>query len=188
LKVYLSLTALKPDTPVLTHAVDISAYFSDTDPFIGFQAASSAYGADFAILSWSFESIAPATCPEDTLAPSGALHAYPNLIWPPNNKMVNVNLSGYVMDEMSIAREGDEIGISSAYLLIDDTDQIILLDDTTDLLDANGHFSVDIEVKASKGAEYMIELYASDTKPDEPNSGIVDKTFIRVPHNIDGGY
>jgi len=78
LKVYISLTALKPATPVLSHAVDISLYFSDTDPdpYIGFQAASGSYGADFAILSWSFESTACETCLEDTMAPSGSVHAY----------------------------------------------------------------------------------------------------------------
>jgi hypothetical protein len=187
LKVYLSLTALKPVTPVLSHAVDISAYFSDTDPdpFIGFQAASGAYGADFAILNWSFKSIAPVICPEDIIAPSGAVHAYPNLIWPPNNKMVKVNLDGRVMDEMSIA-EGGGHGVSSAYLLIDDTKEIVLFDDMMNLLDPDGNFSVEIEVKATKGAEYLIELFASDNNPGAPNSGLVDTTHIQIPHNMSG--
>ena len=85
------------------------------------------------------------------------------------------------MDEMCIAREGSGHGISSAYLLIDGTDKIILLDDTTDLLDADGNFSVEIEVKASRGAEYHIELYGTDKNPDGPNSGLVDTTYIQVP-------
>ena len=184
LKVYLSLAAVKPDTPILTHAIDIPAYFGDNNPFIGFQAASTSYGADFTILNWSFQSVAPVTCPEDTRAPSGALHAYPNLVWPPNNKMVTVRLDGHVMDEICAAREGGGHGVSSAYLLIDGTDKITLLDDTTDLLGADGYFSVDIEVKARKGAEYLIELFAADTNPEGPNSGLVDTTYVRVPHNM----
>ena len=115
----------------------------------------------------------------DTMAPSGAVHAYPNLIWPQNKKEVKITLKGYVMDEMSIAREGGGHGVSSAYLLIDGTDKIILLDDTTNLLDENGYFSVDIKVKARKGTEYLIELFATDTNPDVPN-GLVDSTHIRV--------
>ena len=121
-----------------------------------------------------------APVPEDTLAPSGSVHAYPNLIWPPNNLMVTIALEGRVMDEMSIAREGGGHGVSSAYLLIGGTDEITLWDDTTDLLDADSHFSVEIEVKASKSAEYLIELFAADKNPDEPNSGLVDTIYIRV--------
>ena len=34
--------------------------------------------------------------------------------------------------------------------LIDGTDRIILLDDTMDLLDADGYFSVEVEVKEKK--------------------------------------
>jgi len=44
--------------------------------------------------------------------------------------------------------------------------------------------------KAKRGAEYIIELYASDTNPEDsggPNSGLVDSTYIRVPHDMSGG-
>ena len=124
-------------------------------------------------------------CPvNDTLAPAGSVHAYDNIIWPPNNKMVSVTLVGYVRDELSIARDGEGMGVSSAYLLVDGTEWIVLLDQTTDLLDEAGQFSVDIEVKAIKGAEYGIELFASDTNPEEsggPNTGFVDSTRVHVP-------
>jgi hypothetical protein len=185
LAVYISLAALKPATPALTHTVDIANYFSDSDPYIGFQAASGAYGADFAILNWSFESIESVTCPEDTTPPLGAVHAYPNLIWPPNDKMVTVTLEGYLMDEMSIARDSGGIGISSAKLIIDNSNEIILRDHEVDLLDSNGNFSADIQVRATEGAEYLIELHAADTNPEAVNSGLVDKTLIRVPRNMD---
>jgi hypothetical protein len=122
-------------------------------------------------------------CPEDNAAPTGAVHAYPNMIWSPNNKMVNVILTGYVMDDMSITRDGSGIGVSSALLLIDGTNTIVLRDASTDLLYANGNFSVDVQLQATKGAEYRIELLATDTNPDAPNTGIVDTTVVRVPKN-----
>lgn len=136
-----------------------------------------------------YEEIPP--MPDDTMPPTGAVHAHDNMLWPPNNKMVTVTLDGYVIDELSIARDGEGIGFSSAYLLIDGTDEIILRDETTDLLDAEGQFSVDIEVKATKGAEYIIGLYAADTESEEdggPNSGLVDSTYIHVPHDMSAGW
>jgi Tol biopolymer transport system component len=124
--------------------------------------------------------------PDDTMPPTGAVHAHDNMLWPPNNKMVEVTLDGYVVDELSIARDGDGIGVSWAYLLVDD-DQIVLRDETIDLLGPDGSFTVTVEVKAKKGAVYDVELYATDTEPTEsggPNSGLVDATYIRVPHNL----
>ncbi len=123
----------------------------------------------------------------DTQAPTGAVHAYDNMIWPPNNKMVTVTLEGYVKDELSMARDGEGIGVSKAYLLIGSSEEIILRDGTIDKLSSEGRFSVNIEVRAVKGAEYVVELYAADTESADdggPNSGLVDSTFIRVPHDM----
>ena len=128
----------------------------------------------------------PEPCPEDTTLPSGAVHAYPNSIWPPNNKMVTVTLDGRVMDEISAAREGGGHGVSSAYLMIDGTDKIILIDGATNLLDTDGYFNVDIDVKATGGSEYLIELFAADKNPGSSNSGLVDTTYIRVPRDMSG--
>lgn len=130
------------------------------------------------------------TFPDDTQHPTGAVHAHDNMIWPPNNKTVTVTLDGYVKDELSIARDGEGIGVSSAYILIDGSEQITLRDETTNLLDNDGQFSIGIEVKATKGAEYLIELYAGDTEPEDdggPNTGLVDSTYISVPHDMSGG-
>jgi hypothetical protein len=116
----------------------------------------------------------------DTTPPAGSVHAYPNLIWPPNNKMVEVTLSGYVCDELSIARDGGGIGVSSAYLLVNGEETIPLVID-------DGSFSVTKEFEARAGALYTVELYAADTKPVEdggPNSGLIDQTYIRVPLNV----
>lgn len=135
----------------------------------------------------NFKLVPPQTpCPDDVMHPTGAVHAYPNMIWPANNKMVTVTLDGYVMDELSIARDGGGIGVSSAYLLLNGT-IFTLRDGTTDLLKQDGSFSVTVRVKAEKGAEYTVELHAADTKPATsagPNSGIVDSTLIRVPHDM----
>jgi hypothetical protein len=134
----------------------------------------------------------PPTIPNDTMAPTGAVHAHGNFIWPGNNRMVMVTLEGYVVDELSIARDGGGIGVSSAYLLVDgngplvDGNEIILRDGDTDLLDEDGRFSVTTEVEAVKGAVINVKLYGTDTEPEEaggPNSGLVDSTFIRVPED-----
>lgn len=117
----------------------------------------------------------------DTMSPTGAVHAYPNVIVP-NKKLVTITLDGYVMDELSIARDGTGIGVSSAYLMVDGQ-RIILRDVSIDQLTVDGRYSVTIRVQAKKGAVYSVELYASDTNPaedGEPNSGLVDSTFIRV--------
>ena len=184
INVYASTSSEKPDTPYISQELDVLSILGTSDVYLGFHAASGAYGADFDVLNWSFNSPQGICVSEDTMPPAGAVHAYPNVIWPPNKKKVKITLEGHVMDEMSVAREGDGHGVSSAYLLIDNADKIILLDDTTNLLGADGHFSVEINVKAIKGAEYLIELFAADTNPDEPNSGLVDTTYIRVPKNM----
>jgi hypothetical protein len=69
-------------------------------------------------------------------------------------------------------------------------EKIVLLGDDINLLDEEGYFSLDVEVQATKGSEYLIELYAGDTSPEEdggPNSGLVDSTYITVPHDMGGG-
>ena len=121
----------------------------------------------------------------DTMSPTGAVHAYPNVIVP-NKKLVTITLDGYVTDELSIVRDGGTgTGVSSAYLMVDGK-KITLKDESIDLLTADGgygRFSVTAQVQAKKGTVYTVELYASDTTPTEdggPTGGLVDSTFIRV--------
>jgi hypothetical protein len=92
--------------------------------------------------------------------------------------MVDVTISGYVRDELSIVRDGEGVGIFSAYLLVDGTEQIPLS------FDGDGKFSVIREFEAKKGALYTIELYAADTNLVTPNEGLVDQTYIHVPLNL----
>jgi hypothetical protein len=112
----------------------------------------------------------------DTMPPSGSVHAHDNFLWTRNGKTAEVTLSGYVRDELSIARDGGGIGISSAYLLIDGTK-------VTLTLDPDGTFEVTRGFTCSKGTVYTVELYAADTTPAAdggPNSGLVDSTCVRV--------
>lgn len=125
----------------------------------------------------------------DTSSPTGAIHAHNNLLWPPNNKEVPVVLNGYVVDELSIAKDGQGVGISSAYIIIND-EKIVLLDEEIDLLDESGYFEIEVKLTASKNARYDISLFAADTNPDEdggPNSGLVDSTYVEVPDNMSLG-
>jgi len=113
----------------------------------------------------------------DETPPAGAVHAYPNLLWSPNNKMAEVTISGYVRDELSITRDSGGTGVSSAYLLVNDSEVIPLS------LDEDGNYNLVLEFEAKKGAAYVVELYAADTTPEVPNEGLVDTTYIQVPRN-----
>jgi hypothetical protein len=124
----------------------------------------------------------PVLEPVDKMSPTGSVHAYPNMIWPPNQKMVTVTLSGYVVDEMSIARDATGIGISNAYLMLEGN-KITLRDGNIDLLYPDASFSLETQVEAKEGAHYKVELYAADTYPEEgggPNSALVDSVVISV--------
>lgn len=125
--------------------------------------------------------------PEDVMAPMGAVHARDNVLWPPNNKKVPVKIGGYVKDELSIARDGEGIGVSSAYILINGRKKIILRNDDEnnpiDLIDDDGKFSIVKKFRAKKGRVYTIELFAWDTAVPS-NFDLVDSTKVRVPKNM----
>lgn len=124
----------------------------------------------------------------DMMHPTGAVHAHDNLLWPPNNKTVPVKIEGYVVDELSAVRDGDGIGVSQAYLLVN-SKKIILRDETTgfNLLNPDGSYSIVEYLEARKNAIYPIELFAADTAEGEngnPNFGLVDSTSVRVLNNM----
>ncbi|MCK4605518.1 MAG: choice-of-anchor C family protein [Deltaproteobacteria bacterium] len=161
-----------------------------------FQASSDSTTLEFASISPPDSAFGPALdnvrvrpFPEDTMHPAGAVHAHDNLLWPPNNKKVQVEIEGYVIDELSMVRDGAGIGVSQAYLLVNGT-EIVLRDETTNLLDPDdGSFSIVEYLEARKNAIYPIELFAADTVAEEdggPNFGLVDSTFVRVPHDMSG--
>jgi len=125
--------------------------------------------------------------PKDDMHPAGAVHAHDNLLWPPNNKKVQVEIEGYVIDELCMVRYGDVIGLSEAYLLVNGK-KIILRNHETNKLNPDGSFRIVQYLKARKNAIYPIELWAGDTAAGEdgPNFGLVDSTFVRVPHDMSG--
>jgi hypothetical protein len=92
--------------------------------------------------------------------------------------MVEVTLSGYVRDELSIARDGGGIGISDAYLMVNGEETIPLV------LGSDGSYSLVMEFEASKGVSYTVEPYAFDTNPDVANGGQIDQTCVRVPSDM----
>ena len=60
---------------------------------------------------------------------------------------------------MSMARDGSGTGVSSAYLLVDGI-KIILRDDTKDLLDEDGKFTVTVEVEVeAKKVQYTLSSF-----------------------------
>ena len=104
---------------------------------------------------------------------TGSIHAYPNLIWPPNKKNHTVVLEGFLIDKLATVRFG-ESGINSAHVLVDG--QMVDL-----MPEPDGRFSFEITVKATKGSIYPVELYAIDANG---NIALLDTTYITVPHNM----
>lgn len=165
--------------------IEMSFYFQANGPLTTLQFASTNPGAHGPTLD-NVRVLPLKLFPEDIMPPTGAVHAHDNMLWPPNNKSVPVKIEGYVLDEMSMARDGEGIGVSNAYLIVN-RKMIILRDDTTDLLNPDGSFSVVRNLKATKGAKYIIELWAADTTAIDdggPNEDLVDSTFVRVPHDM----
>jgi hypothetical protein len=119
--------------------------------------------------------------PEDTMPPTGAVHAYPNLLWPPNNKLVTVKLEGYVVDELSIARDLGGKGVAAAALVVDG--QLIILKCSKDgeevnKLDEKGHFSVTTQLRAVKGATCsFLPLIPHLPRKDRISAWLIPLTF-----------
>jgi len=80
-----------------------------------------------------------------------------------------------------MAKDEGGTGVSFSFLEINDK-KIVLKDDTTNLLDENGRFNVNVWLRTKKSKVYRIKLYAADTAIEGPNFGLVDSTIARVPH------
>jgi hypothetical protein len=57
-------------------------------------------------------------------------------------------------------------------------------EDKRNLLDEEGYFSLDVEVQATKDAEYLIELYADDTNPGLPGRPLNYKFLFYPTYDI----
>jgi hypothetical protein len=126
----------------------------------------------------------PTTDLKDTMHPTGAVHAQPILQWYSYYKMLKMKLSGYVLDEVSIAKNGG-IGVSQAYLEANGKKIVLLGEDRkgqpVNLLDEAGGFDVVTYLRLNKNGVYDIKLYAADTNAGTPNFGLVDSTTVRLP-------
>jgi hypothetical protein len=67
LNVFASMGATKPDDPLISYGIDIASILGTSDVYLGFHAASGAYGADFDVLSWEFRSPEPVPEPATML-------------------------------------------------------------------------------------------------------------------------
>ena len=61
LEIFISIDDKKPINPILSYPIDILTHIGTPFVYLGFHAASGAYGADFSILDWEF--ISPAEVP-----------------------------------------------------------------------------------------------------------------------------
>jgi hypothetical protein len=91
LQVFVSQTATKPASPLLSAAVDLAAA-AGPSAYVGFTAATGALDADFDLLDWTVEGTGDTTPPTVTCA------ATPDVLWPPNNKLVPVSTQVTVAD------------------------------------------------------------------------------------------
>lgn len=143
-------------------SVDIGVY----DAYLTVTDNDGLTGSDTTVLA------VPRAVPADTVPPAGSVHAYSNMLWPPNNQDVQVEISGYVYDELSALKDGGGTGIASASLEVEGVEIPITLD-------ADGTFTGWAVVQAVKGAVYSVELFATDTSGNGPT--LIDATSIVVP-------
>ncbi len=102
-------------------------------------------------------------------APSGAIHAYPNVIRPRPRKGRNVVLEGYIVSPLSALRYDTKDVIADTYIMVNDERHDIELDGTG--------FEVEINAPAKPHTELTVELYAEDILG---NMFMIDSTKIKV--------
>jgi hypothetical protein len=117
--------------------------------------------------------------PSDTTPPAITIAATPDILWPPNGKLIPVTVSGTITDKDSnVDAITATYEVKDEYGLIQPSGQI-----TT--LDASGHYSFRIQLQASRngndadGRQYTITVRAVD---DEGNAGSAPAIVI-VPHD-----
>jgi hypothetical protein len=94
LSVFVSPGTTKPAAPLLSTPVDLSATVGPA-PYAGFTAGTGVLDADFDVLSWQVQGIS------DTTPPTVTCSASPNVLWPPNGKLVAVSTTVGVTDSDS---------------------------------------------------------------------------------------
>jgi len=119
--------------------------------------------------------------PVDTTPPAISVSANPAALWPPNNKMVPVTLSGTITDN-----EPGGTGVNlntTAYKVIDEYGQVQPSGPLS--LDSSGNYAITILLQASRqgndkdGRHYTIVVSASDNAGNVGSSS----TMVNVPHD-----
>lgn len=106
LQVFAAQTTTKPAAPVVSATVDLAAAVGPT-AYAGFTASTGAFNADFDVLSWTVENVG------DTTPPTVACSASPNVLWPPNNKLVAISTKVAVTDTGSGAAGFSLVSVAS---------------------------------------------------------------------------
>ena len=114
----------------------------------------------------------------DTTAPAVKMKASPNVLWPPNQKMVTVTVSGTIKDAGSgILASSVEYAVTDEYKVIQPTGHLTL--------DAAGNYAFTLSLRASRegfdsnGRIYMIRVSARD---NAGNRG-ANWRAVLVPHD-----
>ena len=110
--------------------------------------------------------------PYDTIPPNIVLGANPSILWPPNDKPVDVAISGSITDGIS------GVNKDSVNLIVDGVSKEIILD-------SNGGFNTVVPLIAKRagqekdGRVYNIELTASDNA----GNNAITSAVVLVPHD-----
>ena len=110
---------------------------------------------------------------EDTAPPGITLNANPSVLWPPNNKLTDVTISGSITDDIS------GVDKASITLMVDNAKKEVSLDN-------NGNFRIVVPLLASRigteieGKKYYINLTSSDNAGNTANASYA----ILVPHDM----
>lgn len=120
------------------------------------------------------------TVPSDcTQTPGFTITGFgPTILWPPNNKMREVSVTGQVLAPAGCALSEVGYGIDDEYHVYTGVGEITV--------DANGYFSATIPLEASRkgqdkdGRHYHITLFAHD----EAGTGVSQTLEVVVPHDM----
>ena len=119
--------------------------------------------------------------PLDTMPPVITVSADPATLWPPNDKMVPVTVSGRITDN-----EPGGSGVNPSTAVYAVTDEYGLVQPSGVLnLDSNGNYSIAISLQSSRkgddedGRRYIITIKASDNAGNIGSSSVA----VNVPHD-----
>jgi hypothetical protein len=104
--VFVSQATTKPPAPLVSASIDLAATVGPA-AYAGFTAGTGANWADFDVLGWTVETVDDATPPTVTCSAS------PNVLWPPNNKLVPVTTRVTVSDSGSGAAGFSLVSVTS---------------------------------------------------------------------------